>query len=70
MDSINDKIINCIVCGTDFTFTKEEQQYYKERNFCLPKRCKSRRKKRKATIEKVNQRREDIIWQIKEQEKN
>ncbi len=69
MDSINDKIINCIDCGTDFTFTKEEQRYYKERNFCLPKRCKSCRKKRKAIIEKENQHREAIIWQIKEQEK-
>ena len=35
-----DKEIVCKDCGKTFTFTVEEQQFYKERHLREPKRCK------------------------------
>ena len=35
-----DKEIVCIDCDKTFTFTVEEQQFYKERHLSEPKRCK------------------------------
>ena len=35
-----DKEIICIDCDKKFTFTVEEQQFYKERHLSEPKRCK------------------------------
>ena len=42
-----DKTINCQDCGRDFIFTEEEQNYYAERGFQDPKRCKACRMARK-----------------------
>lgn len=43
-----DKVIKCRDCGTDFTFTVAEQQFYQEKGFeHEPIRCKSCRDARK-----------------------
>lgn len=39
--------INCIDDDKEFTVTKEEQEWYKNKGFDLPKRCKDCRLKRK-----------------------
>ena len=36
--------ITCINCGEKFEFTDSEQQFYKSKNFEIPKRCKACRK--------------------------
>ncbi len=38
----------CEDCGEEFPFTGDEQQYYSERGFQTPKRCKLCRDKRKT----------------------
>lgn len=42
-----DKTIRCQDCGKDFIFTEEEQNYYTEKGFQEPKRCKPCRMARK-----------------------
>lgn len=39
--------VECIDCGRAFDLTKEEQDWYKEKGFALPKRCKECRKERR-----------------------
>lgn len=41
-----DKEITC-PCGNNFTFTVNDQQFFKEKGYNLPKYCKSCREKRK-----------------------
>ena len=42
-----DKEMTCIDCDKKFTFTVEEQQFYKERHLTEPKRCKKCAKARR-----------------------
>ncbi len=42
--------ITCSECGTPFTFTAREQEYYRERNLTHPKRCKPCRDARRANF--------------------
>ncbi|MFQ5604200.1 MAG: zinc-ribbon domain containing protein [bacterium] len=42
-----DKTLTCEDCGNQFTFSEDEQQFYNQRGFQEPKRCKSCRDKRK-----------------------
>ncbi len=43
-----DKVITCVDCGQEFTFTATEQQFYADRQFSEPRRCASCRAARKA----------------------
>ncbi len=42
-----DKSLTCGECGNEFNFSAEEQDFYTERGFQEPKRCKECREKRK-----------------------
>jgi CxxC-x17-CxxC domain-containing protein len=47
--SFQDKSIQCSDCGTVFTFSAEEQEFYQSKGFTNePKRCTSCRQARKA----------------------
>jgi CxxC-x17-CxxC domain-containing protein len=47
--SYDDKVISCVDCGAEFTFTADEQQRFAERGFTNePKRCKTCRDAKKA----------------------
>lgn len=35
-----DQHITCIDCGHDFVWNAREQEFYREKNFQQPKRCK------------------------------
>lgn len=39
-----DKVIKCIGCGQDFTFTAGEQEFFSSKMLLPPRRCKSCRK--------------------------
>lgn len=39
--------VDCVDCGKVFDLTIEEQDWYKEKGFALPKRCKECRKERR-----------------------
>ena len=43
-----DKMLTCRDCGSEYTFTSGEQEFYTERGFSDPIRCKSCRDVRKA----------------------
>jgi hypothetical protein len=43
-----DKILICKECGEDFDFTVGEQEFYAEKDFVEPIRCKDCRDKRKS----------------------
>lgn len=46
--SFEDKSITCVECGTDFTFTASEQQFYAEKGFRNePRRCLGCRRNRR-----------------------
>lgn len=47
-DTMSDKVLTCADCGTEFTFTVSEQQFYADREFSEPRRCTSCRALRKA----------------------
>jgi CxxC-x17-CxxC domain-containing protein len=40
--------LTCVQCGTSFSFSEGEQQFYQERGYSLPKRCKACRDQAKA----------------------
>jgi CxxC-x17-CxxC domain-containing protein len=45
-----DKPLNCLDCGQEFVFSRNEQAFYAERGFTNePKRCKNCRDKRKTS---------------------
>jgi len=47
--SFQDKTIHCADCGTDFSFTAGEQEFFQSKGFTNePKRCPSCRKARKT----------------------
>lgn len=46
-----DKQIECLDCGQQFTFTEGEQEFFAERSFTPPKRCKDCRDKKRARLE-------------------
>lgn len=35
-----DRQLTCQACGTEFTFTAEEQEFYESKGFQEPKKCK------------------------------
>ncbi|MBO7393708.1 MAG: zinc-ribbon domain-containing protein [Abditibacteriota bacterium] len=45
---MEDKIIKCKDCGQDFVFTVGEQEFFADKGFGEPVRCKSCREIRKA----------------------
>ncbi|MBB6218930.1 DNA replicative helicase MCM subunit Mcm2 (Cdc46/Mcm family) [Anaerosolibacter carboniphilus] len=50
-----DKAIVCKDCGTEFTFTAGEQQFYAEKGFDNePKKCKECRQKAKRGFSRPN----------------
>lgn len=51
---MEDKTIVCKDCGNEFTHTAGEQEFYKERQFSEPVRCKECRDKRKANSSRDN----------------
>lgn len=46
-----DQTIKCCDCGNDFIWPQLDQEYYKDRGFDPPKRCKSCRFKKKQRFE-------------------
>ena len=44
----NEMVIECMDCGYKFTLTAEEQAWYAEKGFSIPKRCHKCRKSRRA----------------------
>ena len=50
------KKIVCQDCGKEFEFTVREQEFYQEKGFSEPKRCKECREKRKQErVEKTSE---------------
>lgn len=47
MDQSTDKSLKCRDCGAAFIYSAKDQQFYAERNFCEPRRCKSCRQRNK-----------------------
>ncbi len=45
---MEDKKIKCIDCHKDFIFTAGEQEFFEEKGYSAPLRCKDCRSKRKA----------------------
>jgi CxxC-x17-CxxC domain-containing protein len=55
-----DKVLKCVDCGCDFTFTAGEQEFYQEKGFQTPLHCKeccmarkNRQKEARPTFEIV-----------------
>jgi hypothetical protein len=44
---MEDKTLPCADCGQEFEFTGREQEFYAEKGFTEPKRCKPCRQARK-----------------------
>lgn len=42
-----DEMIECLECKQDFPFTERDQQFYQEKGFTKPKRCRDCRNARK-----------------------
>ena len=46
-----DQILDCIDCKNQFEHTERDQEFYAERKFTPPKRCRNCRMKKKARME-------------------
>lgn len=46
--SYTDKILSCVDCSQEFTFTASDQQFYADRQFSEPRRCATCRAAKKA----------------------
>lgn len=55
MNEKQDKKIICRDCGKEFTLTVGEQNFYEEKGFAEPVRCKECRDRRKAERENQQQ---------------
>lgn len=53
MNEKQDKIIVCKDCGKEFILTIGEQNFYEEKGFAEPTRCKECRNKRKTEREQI-----------------
>lgn len=49
MLTYTDRTLTCADCGTEFTFTASDQQFYADRQFSEPRRCPACRAVRKAS---------------------
>ena len=49
---MEDKTLKCQDCGKDFIFTAREQEFYAQKGFSEPKRCKECRDAKKAQMSK------------------
>jgi hypothetical protein len=47
---LKDKRLQCLDCGTNFTFTIGEQRYFLSKGLSEPKRCPQCREKRKLSL--------------------
>lgn len=47
---LEDKLLRCVDCETDFIFTVGEQRYFHSKGLSIPKRCLGCRQKRRATL--------------------
>ena len=45
-----DQILDCIDCKNEFEHTERDQEFYAERKFTPPKRCRNCRMKKKARM--------------------
>ena len=45
-----DRTLTCADCGQEFVFTSSEQQFYADRGFSDPRRCRNCRAQRKASM--------------------
>ena len=45
-----DRTLTCADCGQEFVFTASEQQFYADRGFSDPRRCRNCRAQRKASM--------------------
>src|SRR5438309_158752 len=45
---LQDKLVTCVDCGAQFTFSARDQAFYQERGYQAPRRCKTCRDKRKS----------------------
>jgi len=46
----SDRTLTCADCGQEFVFTASEQQFYTDRGFSDPRRCRNCRAARKASM--------------------
>jgi CxxC-x17-CxxC domain-containing protein len=46
----SDRTLTCADCGQEFVFTQSEQQFYTDRGFSDPRRCRNCRAARKASM--------------------
>ncbi len=58
-----DKVLNCVDCGSDFLFTAGEQLFFHDKQFRnQPKRCKACKAKRAGTFNPVPVRAENYRY--------
>ena len=46
--ALTNQVLQCKDCGQDFTWTAEEQEFYQQKGFTQPMRCKDCRVKARA----------------------
>lgn len=56
--NMKDRTIECRDCGNQFVFSAREQEFFAEKGFQEPKRCKHCRDSRKSAKRERNQRQE------------
>ena len=54
-EQLKDVTLTCVDCNTDFTFTANEQSYFRNKCLLPPKRCPSCRKWRKIASQSREQ---------------
>ena len=50
------EVLKCVDCGNDFEFTERDQEFFQQKGFTPPKRCKPCRQVRKQQKQQQDQR--------------
>jgi hypothetical protein len=58
-EAFEDRELNCVDCGSPFTWAGGEQAFYQKQGFSEPKRCKRCREAKRAQFEDKTAHRED-----------
>jgi hypothetical protein len=61
-----DRSLTCLTCGLDFLFVSKEQEFYKQRGFPEPRRCKPCRMEKAKQLDQIIENAEKFLMALED----